>query len=107
MSTRGWRDVIGSRAVRAPRQGLFTSRRENRRPLGARDASQACAGVAAGRACSIQAIEAVCSLWTQGSTGIEPGTLRPSTSLLLPTTVLWVVANLAASMIKVTSVAPY
>ena len=46
-------------------------------PLGARDASQACAGVAAGRACSIQAIEAVSCLWTQGSTGIEPGTLRP------------------------------
>ena len=44
-------------------------------PLGARDASQACAGVAAGRACSIQAIEAVSCLWTQGSTGIEPGTL--------------------------------
>jgi hypothetical protein len=45
------------------------------RPLGARDASQACAGVDAGRACSIQAIEALCRLWTQGSTGIEPGTL--------------------------------
>jgi hypothetical protein len=31
--------------------------------------------VAARRACSIQAIEAVSCLWTQGSTGIEPGTL--------------------------------
>ena len=31
--------------------------------------------------CSIQAIEALCRLWTQGSTGIEPSTLRPSTSL--------------------------
>jgi hypothetical protein len=37
--------------------------------------SQACAGVDAGRACSIQALEALCRLWTQGSTGIEPGTL--------------------------------
>src|ERR671937_248103 len=80
MSTRGWRDVITSRAVRVPRQGLSPSRRENRRLLGARDASQACARVAAGRACSSQAIEAVCCLWTQGSTGIEPGTLRPSKS---------------------------
>src|SRR6478752_21888 len=76
--------------MRAPRQGLSPSRRENRRSLGARDASQACAGVAAGRAYSIQAIEAVCCLWTQGSTGIEPGTLRPSTTLLLPTTTLCV-----------------
>jgi hypothetical protein len=42
---------------------------------GARDASQACAGVDAGRACSIQAIEALCRLWTQGSTGIEFSTL--------------------------------
>jgi hypothetical protein len=56
-------------------KGLSPSRRENRRSLGARDASQACAGVDAGRACSIQAIEALCRLWTQGSTGIEPGTL--------------------------------
>src|SRR6266404_5235725 len=67
LRTRGWPDVITSRVVRAPRQGLSPSRRENRRPLGARDASQACAGVAAGRACSTQAIEAVCCLWTQGS----------------------------------------
>src|SRR5919108_2390874 len=84
--TRGWPDVITSRVVRAPRQGLSPSRRENRRSLGARDASQECAGVAARRACSIQAIEAVSCLWTQGSTGIEPGTLRPSTTLLLLTT---------------------
>src|SRR5262245_13538886 len=90
VSTRGWPDVITSRVVRAPRQGLSPSRRENRRPLGARDASQACAGVAAGRACSIQAIEAVCCLWMQGSTGIEPGTLRLSRILLLPTTALCV-----------------
>ena len=76
--------------MRAPRQGLSPSRRENRRPLGARDASQACAGVAAGRAYSIQAIEAMCCLWTHGSTGIEPGTLRPSTTLVLPTTTLCV-----------------
>src|SRR2546430_17380874 len=48
---------------------------KNRRCLGARDASQACAGVDAGRSCSIQALEDVCRLWTQGSTGIEPGTL--------------------------------
>jgi hypothetical protein len=73
--TRGRPDVITSRVVRAPGQGLSPSRRENRRSLGARDASQACAGVDAGRACSIQAIEALCRLWTQGSTGIEPGTL--------------------------------
>ena len=73
--TRGWPDVITSRVVRAPRQGLSPSRRENRRSLGARDASEACAGVDAGRACSIQAIEALCRLWTQGSTGIVPGTL--------------------------------
>jgi hypothetical protein len=75
LSERGWPDAITSRVVRAPRQGLSPSRRENRRSLGARDASQACAGVDAGRACSIQAIEALCRLWTQGSTGIEPGTL--------------------------------
>ena len=68
-------DVLTGRVVRAPRQGLSPSRRENRRSLRARDASQACAGVDAGRACSMQAIEAVCCLWTQGSTGIEPGTL--------------------------------
>jgi len=59
-------------------------------PLARENASQACAGVAAGRTCSIQAIEAVCCLWTQGSTGIEPGTLRSSTTLLLPTTALCV-----------------
>src|SRR5438876_8414769 len=75
LRTRGWPDVITSRVVRAPRQGLSPSRRENRRCLGARDASQACAGVDAGRSCSIQALEALCRLWTQGSTGIEPGTL--------------------------------
>jgi hypothetical protein len=75
LSERGWPDAITSRVVRAPRQGLSPSRRENRRSLGARDASQACAGVDAGRACSIQAIESLCGLWTQGSTGIEPGTL--------------------------------
>jgi hypothetical protein len=73
--TRGCPDVITSRVVRAPRQRLSPSRRENRRSLGARDASPACAGVDAGRACSIQAIEALCRLWTQGSTEIEPGTL--------------------------------
>src|SRR5262249_12150951 len=78
------------RVVRAPRQGLSPSRRENRRPLGARDGSPACAGVAAGRACSIQAIEAVCCLWMQGNTGIEPRTLRLYTILLLPTTALCV-----------------
>jgi hypothetical protein len=71
-------------------KGLSPSRRENRRSLGARDASQACAGVDAGRACSIQAIEALCRLWTQGSTGIEPGTLShlrssaPSATLVCP-----------------------
>src|SRR5262249_9001430 len=85
LSERGWPDVITSRVVRAPRQGLSPSRRENRRPLGARDASQACAGVAAGRACSIQAIEAGCCLWMQGSTGIGPGTFMRSTNLFLPT----------------------
>ena len=73
--TRGWPDVITSRVVRAPRQGLSPSRRENRRSLGARDASEARAGVDAGRACSIQAIEALCRLWTQGSTGIVLGAL--------------------------------
>src|SRR6059036_1871374 len=62
--------------MRAPRQRLSASRRANRRLLGARDASQACAGMDAGRPCSIQAIEAVCGLRTQGSTGVEPGTLR-------------------------------
>src|ERR687887_748924 len=61
--------------MRAPRQRLSASRRTNRRPLGARDASQACAGVDAGRACSIQAIETVRGLRTQGSLGVEPGTL--------------------------------
>src|SRR6266511_855374 len=61
--------------MRAPRQRLSASRRANRRPLGARDASQACAGVDAGRPYSIQAIEAECGLRTQGSTGVEPGTL--------------------------------
>jgi len=73
--TRGWPDVVTSRVVRAPRQGLSASLRENRRSLGARDASQACAGVDAGRACSIQALEALCRMWTQGSTGIKLGTL--------------------------------
>src|SRR2546430_3082446 len=34
LRTRGWPDVITSRVVRAPRQGLSPSRRENRRPLG-------------------------------------------------------------------------
>ena len=81
LRTRGWPDVITSRVVRAPRQGLSPGCRASRRPLGARGASQACAGVDAGRACSIQAIEALCRLWTQGSTGIELGTLRSSTSL--------------------------
>src|ERR671922_2152028 len=61
--------------MRAPRQRLSASRRTNRRPLGARDASQACAGVDAGRPCSIQAIETVRGLRTQGSLGVEPGTL--------------------------------
>ena len=73
--TRGWPDVITSRVVRAPRQGLSPSRREKRRSLSARDASQARAGVAVGRAYNIQGIEPVWCLWPQGSTGIKPGTL--------------------------------
>ena len=81
---RGWPDVITSRVVRAPRQGLSPGCRASRRPLGARDASQACVGVDAGRACSIQTIEALCRLWTQGSAGFELGTLRSSTSLRQP-----------------------
>src|SRR5262249_33265514 len=72
----------------ASRQGLSPSRRKSRRPLGARDASQAGARVDAGRARSVQAIEALCRLWTQGSTRIELGALRPCTSLLLPMTAL-------------------
>jgi hypothetical protein len=77
---RGSPDVITSRVVRAPRQGLSSSRRANGGPPGARDASQACVGVDAGRPCSVQTIETVCGLRTQGSTGVELGTLRPSTS---------------------------
>src|SRR5215831_20271099 len=72
---RGSPDVITSRVVRAPRQGLSSSRRANGGPLGARDASQACVGVDAGRPCSVQTIETVCGLRTQGSTGVELGTL--------------------------------
>jgi len=44
-------------------------------PLARRDASQACVGVDAGRPCSVQTIETVCGLRTQGSTGVELGTL--------------------------------
>src|SRR5262249_50273643 len=62
------------------RQRLSSSRRANGGLLGARDASQACVGVDAGRPCSVQTIETVCDLRTQGSTGVELGTLRPSTS---------------------------
>src|SRR5215831_2334543 len=72
---RGSPDVITSRVVRAPRQGLSSSRRANGGPPGARDASQACVGVDAGRPCSVQTIETVCGLRTQGSTGVELGTL--------------------------------
>src|SRR5262245_53829257 len=74
-------DVITRRAVRAPGQGLSPRRRASRRPLGARDAYQACAGVDACRARGVKAVEALCRLWTQGSTGIERGALRPSISL--------------------------
>src|SRR5262245_66557201 len=74
-------DVITRRVVRAPRKGLSPSRRASRRPLGARDASQACAGVDAGRARSVKAGEALRRLWTQGSTRIELGAWRPCTSL--------------------------
>ena len=63
-------DVIASRVVRAPRQGLSSSRGASRRPFGARDAPETRFGMDAGWARSIKAIEAlaVCGRKTeQGS----------------------------------------